>query len=164
MKRIDITRLRKDHKMSQNELARRLSVAQSFMSAIENGRSTLPHDKEHRLREIFADVDMEKYTVDSDAGKDMGPESLTASETNLMTRLLAHFHEHAHSIDDEAHHQEHHERLAALEEQLGNLIGRLTVLLDRNDELSRRNEALTKQVLDLSAENERLRAALNAGK
>ena len=46
MSRFDIARLRKEKGMSQGELASQLQITQSFLSAIENGKSPLPIEKE----------------------------------------------------------------------------------------------------------------------
>ena len=145
MERIDVARIRKAHKMNQFELARRLQVKQSFLSAIENGKSSLPADKREMIGEIFGITDFTPYIIQV-------PEPPAAkisediTETELLSQLLNRFHEHAHKSESaHAHeHHEHHERIEALE--------------TRNDRLALRNEELSDHLDRLRDENEELRA------
>lgn len=88
MPRIDIARLRKDNGMSQNDLAQKLQITQSFLSAIENGKSPLPPEKEARIAEIFGLGSLDDYLIDS-----RQPEALTKnleemSDSEIFGQLL----------------------------------------------------------------------------
>ena len=136
MGRIDIAQLRKSLGLSQSELAQKLQVNQSFLSAIENGRSPLPSDKEARLAEIFPDIDLSEYSMDLD--RDGAKTIDEMSETEMINMFLQRFHSQAHKHDDAHHHQEHHQRIEVLEAQNAELIRQNGKLLDRIDDLMTR--------------------------
>ena len=159
MARIEIARLRKDHGMSQSELAQQLQITQSFLSAIENGKSPLPPEKEARIMELFSMPDLSAYTADSQpaaAAKGLGD----LSEAELIKQLLTRFHENAHSKDSEAHHHDHHERIEALEACNNSLLERNDALLDRNEKLATKNDELRDEIDRLRDEIYRLRSQL----
>lgn len=147
MARLDIARLRKDLNMNQNELAQKLQINQSFLSAIENGRSNLPVEKEERLRELFPSVDLGAYCIDERTAYAAVDD---ASEAELIRQFLTRFHKQAHGSDEATHHHhEHHERINRLEEQLSTLIESNHRLLERNDELSKRYEETCAELMRL---------------
>ena len=136
MPRIDIVRLRKSLGISQQELAQRLQINQSFLSAIENGRSPMPSDKESRLAEIFPDVNLSDFVCEPERDTSKSIDDL--SETEMINLFLQRFHSQAHRHDDSQHHQQHHQRIELLEAQNAELIRQNGLLLDRiNDLLSR---------------------------
>ena len=152
MSRIDIARLRKNFGMSQSELARGLQINQSFLSAIENGRSPLPLEKEEMLMQIFGLDTLEDYVVDE------VPRAVAdLTEGDLIKQLLSRFHAQAHSADNADHHRAHHERIDALDQQLAAMIERLDFLLRHNETLSARNDALSARCDELRDEVDRLR-------
>ena len=152
MSRIDIARLRKNFGMSQSELARGLQINQSFLSAIENGRSPLPLEKEEMLMQIFGLDTLEDYVVDE------VPRAVAdLTEGDLIKQLLSRFHAQAHSADNADHHRAHHERIDALEQQLAAMIERLDFLLRHNETHSARNDALSARCDELRDEVDRLR-------
>lgn len=155
MARIDVARLRKDRGMSQIELAQQLQITQSFLSAIENGKSPLPPEKEARILELFSIGDITPYLIDNQSTQDMPGKGLEAmSDTDLLNQLLSRFHEHAHRKDsDEDHHGQHHDRITVLEE-------RNDMLMARNDSLAAKNDALRDEIDRLRDEIVRLRILL----
>lgn len=135
MPRIDIARLRKERGVSQSELAQQLQITQSFLSAIENGKSPLPPEKEARILEIFNLNDFEGYMIESGITQDPAPKTIAdMSEGDLFNQLLSRFHEHAHKKDAEtvSGHHDHHERIAALESANARLMTRNDSLFERN--------------------------------
>ena len=152
MSRIDIARLRKHYAMSQSELAQHLQINQSFLSAIENGRSPLPVEKEEMLCRIFGLDSLEDYTVDE------APKlSTEMTESDLIKQLLNRFHAQAHSEESAHHHRAHHERIDALEHQLAAMIDRLDFLLRHNEALAARCDELSEEAERLRRENYALR-------
>lgn len=160
MTRIDIPRLRKTRGMSQGELAQLLQIPQSFLSAIENGKSPLPPEKESKLLEIFKLDSFKEFMTGPQAAVADSPTSSFAgmTEGELFNQLLSRFHEHAHRNDQsgESHH-DHHERIAVLEERNDRLMLRNDQLLERNDRLSAENDRLREEIDSLRAEIFRLR-------
>lgn len=136
MSRIDIAQLRKSLGISQNELAQKLQINQSFLSAIENGRSPLPQEKENRLVEIFPDIDLSAFVIDSERDASKNVDDL--SESEMINMFLQRFHSQAHRHDDNKHHLEHHQRIELLEAQNAELIRQNGKLLDRIDDLMKR--------------------------
>ncbi|MDE6301834.1 MAG: helix-turn-helix domain-containing protein [Muribaculaceae bacterium] len=136
MPRIDIAQLRKSLGISQSELAQKLQINQSFLSAIENGRSPLPQEKENRLAEIFPDVDFSEFMMEPERDSAKSIDDL--SETEMINLFLQRFHSQAHRHDDSQHHQQHHQRIELLEAQNAELIRQNGKLLDRLDDLMTR--------------------------
>lgn len=159
MSRLDIARIRKDHGMSQGELAQQLQITQSFLSAIENGKSPLPPEKESRILEIFSLDDPSIYMTETPSQAETGPRPLEdMSEGDLIGQLLNRFHEQAHRKDGmTAHHHEHHDRIAALEEANAALLRHIDSLLERNDRLAADNDALRRRADHLQEEIFRLK-------
>ena len=153
MPRYDITRLRKENGMSQNELAQLLQMTQSFLSAIENGRSPLPIEKEDKLREIFSSATLSDYILDKKDEEDKRVMDMTDSD--LFNQLLNRFHKQAHSTEEEHHHNNHHEKIHTLENQV-------EMLFQRNDSLMQRNDRLAESNDRLREENDRLRSEIDA--
>lgn len=146
MSRFDIARLRKENGMSQRELANQLQMTQSFLSAIENGKSPLPIEKEERLCEIFKLKDLSPFMISKkEDGKDKGMTEMTDSD--LFNQLLNRFHKQAHSSQEDNHHHDHHEKIETLQ-------NKVETLFERNDSLMKRNERL-------SEDNDRLRAQID---
>lgn len=161
MPRIDIARLRKDRSMSQSELARLLQVTQSFLSAIENGKSPLPPEKEGKLLEIFGLNDLSEYTVDVAANPDNSVKKLDdLTDSDLFNQLMSRFHQQAHSREDSHNHRGHHRRIEQLEETLASMMIRNDNLMERNDKLSADNDALRQEVDNLRQELFRLKSIL----
>ena len=152
MARIEISRLRKDHGMSQSELAQHLQITQSFLSAIENGKSPLPPEKEERLLEIFNLKDLHEYTVEN-AASDNSRKVAEMTDSDLFNQLLNRFHQQAHSKEDSHHHHhDHHERIEYLQTQLEAMMERNDRLMNRNESLSDTNDKLREEVDQLRKE------------
>lgn len=163
MGRFDISRLRKEKGMSQRELANLLQITQSFLSAIENGKSPLPVEKEEKLCEIFKLYNLEEYVIpkrDTETKREI--DELT--DTDLFNQLLNRFHRQAHSMEDDHHHHSHHEEIEALKMKINDLFARNDVLfkatqslMQRNDRLSADNDKLRKEIDNYRGEIDHLR-------
>ena len=139
MKKLDLLKLRKAAGLSQKELADRLAVQASFLSAIENGRSRFPDEKLEKLKEIIALDDLEDFMEYEDSEVHaVPPHTHTFDEGDSLTRMLRHIHNLAHKTDDT-------ER------------GRVTDLMDRIDYLSKRNDRLSERLDTMSEKLDFLR-------
>lgn len=149
MSRLDLVKLRKDEGMSQKELAELLSVRQSFLSAIENGRSRLPDEKLERIREVFGLEDLTPYMMEEAAEETVvPPHTHSHDETDSIALLLRHIHAQAHREEGGDH-----GRVAEME-------ARVAALMDRNDRLSNRIDTLRETIDTLREENFRLKEIL----
>ncbi|MCH5242229.1 MAG: helix-turn-helix domain-containing protein [Muribaculaceae bacterium] len=156
MPRYDITRLRKENGMSQNELANHLQITQSFLSAIENGKSPLPIEKEEKLCEVFGLPNLTEYTLDrKPEAEDKKLTDMTDSD--LFNQLLSRFHKQAHSEESEHHHHDHHEKIEELQSKLEMMFNRNDSLMVRNDNLAAENDSLRKEIDKYRQEIESLR-------
>lgn len=156
MPRYDISRLRKENGMSQSELANLLQMTQSFLSAIENGKSPLPIEKEEKLCEIFGLKDLNEYVLDRK--KDSDTKKLTEmTDSDLFNQLLSRFHKQAHSAESEHHHNDHHQKIEDLEQKIDTLFTRNDALMLRNDTLQDDNNRLRAEIDSYRQEIEKLR-------
>ena len=57
----DLKRFRKEHKISQKDLAEALDVAQSFISQIENGKNQMPESMLDKLSALYPTIDFTVY-------------------------------------------------------------------------------------------------------
>lgn len=157
MARYDIARLRKENNMSQSELSNLLQMTQSFLSAIENGKSPLPVEKEERLCEIFGISDLNPYILgrigEADSRK-LGE----MTDSDLFNQLLSRFHKQAHSEEGEHHHHDHHQKIDELEHKVHSLFERNDALMLRNDRLNEDNDRLRAEIDSYRIEIEKLRA------
>ncbi|MCH5229061.1 MAG: helix-turn-helix domain-containing protein [Muribaculaceae bacterium] len=156
MPRFDISRLRKENGMSQGELANLLQITQSFLSAIETGRSPLPIEKEGRLCEIFGITDLNNYILDRQ--QESGEKKLTEmTDSDLFNQLLSRFHKQAHSAESEHHHHDHHHHIDDLQQKLEALYIRNEALMGRIDKLNEDNDRLRMEIDSYREEIENLR-------
>lgn len=156
MPRFDISRLRKENGMSQSELANLLQMTQSFLSAIENGKSPLPIEKEGKLCEVFGLSDLNEYILDSKSATD--EKKLTElTDSDLFNQLLSRFHKQAHSSENEHHHHDHHHQIDDLNQKIDYLFDRNDALMNRNDKLSADNDRLRAEIDNYRREIEKLR-------
>lgn len=156
MPRYDITRLRKDKGMSQGELANQLQITQSFLSAIENGKSPLPIEKEGKLCEVFGLSNLSAYILDKK--QDGDDKKLTEmTDSDLFNQLLSRFHKQAHSEETEHHHHDHHQRIEELQQKVESLFNRNEAMMLRNDALSSANDKLRSEIDTYRQEIEKLR-------
>lgn len=158
MSRIDISRLRKEKGMSQNELSRLLQINQSFLSAIENGKSPLPIEKEEKLRDIFGLETLENYTVKPVSESPSHLNEMTDSD--LFNQLLNRFHQQAHSGEQEHHHHDHHERIEELQKKIDIYFERNNILTERNDRLWEENNRLRTEIDEYRKEIDSLRSQI----
>ena len=149
MNRIDFVRLRKRAGMSQRELADRLQVRPSFLSAIENGRSRMPEEKLEKIKEIFELDNLDAYTIE-ESGENtvVPPHTHPSTQSDSLTELLTRFHDLAHQRGT------HH---AGPDTETTE---RIDFLTKRNDRLSERVDALREEVDALRSENFRLKELL----
>lgn len=155
MPRLELARLRKDHGMSQNELAQQLQITQSFLSAIENGKSPLPPEKEEKLLEIFNLDSLAPYISDLKLPHESSKKMSEMTDSDLFNQLLQRFHQQAHSQEGHHHHHDHHERIEMLQNQVEKLF-------ERNDRLMERNEFLASVNDRLREENDTLRSTADS--
>ena len=156
MPRFDISRLRKEKGMSQSELANLLQMNQSFLSAIENGKSPLPIEKEERLCEIFGLSNLNDYIADK-RNQELDSRLTEMTDSDLFNQLLSRFHKQAHSAETEHHHHDHHQKIEELEQRLEVMFNRNDALMQRNDSLSNDNDRLRKEIDRYREEIENLR-------
>lgn len=149
MKKIDLLKLRKTAGISQKELADKLAVQPSFLSAIENGRSRFPDEKIEKLKEIIGIDDFDNFmTEDSHDVAVVPPHSHAPEETDSLSQLLRHIHNLAHQNDSADRHKEKE------------LYDRIEYLSVRNDKLSDRIDSLREKIDTLLEENLRLKEIL----
>lgn len=149
MSRIDLSRLRKRAKMSQRELADRLQVRPSFLSAIENGKSRLPDEKFEKIKDIFELENLDDYVIDDNSDIVIPPHTHHVADQNeSFTQLLTQFHDLA------------HQRGAVHNASSNNDSERIDFLTRRNDRLSERVDDLRDEVDRLNEENLRLKELL----
>ena len=142
--------------MSQGELASLLQMTQSFLSAIENGKSPLPIEKEERLCEIFGLQSLDAYCISRK--EDAGDRKVTEmTDSDLFNQLLNRFHRQAHSHEGDNHHHDHHIRIEQLQEMVNKLFERNDNLMKRNDRLSEDNDRLRKEIDQYRKEIDNLR-------
>lgn len=145
--------------MSQSELANLLQMTQSFLSAIENGKSPLPIEKEEKLCEIFGISDLNSYMSDRRSegdSKKLGE----MTDSDLFNQLLSRFHKQAHSEESEHHHHDHHQKIEELQQKLDSLFTRNDALMLRNDNLSEDNDRLRAEIDGYRAEIDKLRSEI----
>lgn len=156
MARIEIARLRKEHGMSQSELAQQLQITQSFLSAIENGKSPLPPEKEQRLHEIFAKSDLKDYTLDATGGN--SSKALAAmSDMDLFHQLVTRISQQSQNKDVS---KTMRDRCTQLEEQNHALLQRNDRLMERNEKVDMKLDALRGEIDALRNEVFRLKSIL----
>ena len=149
MKKIDLLKLRKAAGLSQRELADRLMVQPSFLSAIENGRSRFPDEKIEKLKEIVEIDDLDNFLVeDMTDTPTVPPHTHAIDEADSLTQMLRHIHNLAHKTDD-------HDR-----ERENDLLSRIDYLSKRNDRLNEKLDDLRDSVDKLREENFRLKELL----
>ncbi len=147
MYRIDLVKLRKRAGLSQRELAEKLQVRASFLSAIENGKSRLPEEKLEKVKEIFEIDDIEDYVIDPASEQTVPPHTHTSEETDAITALLNHIHDLAHQRNRNNNNDEES-------------LSRIDFLTKRNDRLSERIDDLRDEVDKLRSENLKLKELL----
>lgn len=134
--------------MSQRELADLLQVRPSFLSAIENGRSRLPDEKQEKIKEIFELDALDEYWVEDDSDTVVPPHTHASEEMDTITQLINRFHQLAH--EREKNHGGHD----------ADVTERIEYLERRNDRLSDRIDDLREDVDRLREENLRLKELL----
>ena len=144
--------------MSQSELASQLQMTQSFLSAIENGRSPLPIEKEDKLCEIFNLHNLNGYVVDKKNNTDENKILTEMTDSDLFNQLLNRFHRQAHSEESEHHHHDHHQQIDELQQKIDLLFNRNEALMIRNDKLNEDNDKLRSEIDGYRLEIEKLRA------
>lgn len=156
MPRFDISRLRKENGMSQSELAILLQMTQSFLSAIENGKSPLPIEKEEKLMEVFNLKSLADYIMEP-KNEPEEKKITEMTDSDLFNQLLSRFHKQAHSEESQHHHHDHHQRIEELQKKVDSLFIRNDALMLRNDNLSNDNDRLRAEIDTYRTELEKLR-------
>ncbi len=148
MSRIDLVRLRKRAGMSQRELADRLQVRPSFLSAIENGRSRIPNEKLEKIKDIFELDSLDDYIIDAAEEHAVPPHTHATDQSEALAQLLNHFHDLA------------HQHARSNSGQDADTSERLDFLTRRNDRLSEKVDNLRDEIDRLREENLRLKDLL----
>ena len=71
MGRLDINRIRKEHQLTQKQLAQLTSYPQGFISQIENGKAKCPLAFIEKVRDVFSITDIENYIIEPQPGQDV---------------------------------------------------------------------------------------------
>jgi len=66
MERLDLKRIRKEHKLTQQQLAKKLSYPQGFLSLVENGKKRAPENLVELIKKELKIEDIESYFYLSD--------------------------------------------------------------------------------------------------
>ena len=61
MAKYDLAKFRRDHGLTQKQLAEALNVTQGFLSSVENGRTPFPEERKKDFELKFPEVDLEDY-------------------------------------------------------------------------------------------------------
>lgn len=149
MKKLDLLKLRKAAGLSQKELADRLAVQPSFLSAIENGRSRFPDEKLEKLKEIIALDTLDDFMIEGEPEPSaVPPHTHTHDEADSLSQMLRHIHNLAHKSD------------ASEREKVSDLFARIDYLSKRNDRLTERLDSMSDKLESLREENFRLKELL----
>lgn len=165
----NIARLRKSLGLNQKELAAKLEIKQSFLSAIENGKSPLPADKERKLANLFPGVNLSDFLERNDADSaSEGAHSthrkpVMPSESGMIKELLTYFHSQAHKEKDE-HHELLHMQMNSFQERNDRLTEKNEKLQEKNEALAARIDEMRDELLAVRSENLRLKELLMANK
>lgn len=143
--KIDLAALRKAHHINQQTLADQLDMRQSFLSAIENGKSRLPQNRLARLIEIFGEDELTRYASYTGTPHSGHAQEERLSESDMMAKILRIFHSHEHESDTH-NHELHHKKIDELQERIGRL-------LDRNENLSEKAMTLQERLDLMTAKN-----------
>lgn len=77
MAKYDLARFRREHNLTQKQLAEALSVTQGFLSSVENGRTPFPEERRKDFEKAFPGTDLDEYRSFDDMAeeiKDMNPQ------------------------------------------------------------------------------------------
>lgn len=76
MAKYDLARFRREHNLTQKQLAEALSVTQGFLSSVENGRTPFPEERRKDFERAFPGVVLDDYRSMDDMAeevKEMNP-------------------------------------------------------------------------------------------
>ena len=158
----DVKAIRKHLRLSQKEMSEKLGIRQSFLSAIETGKSPLPADKAQMLRMMLPDNDIDNFTLQSDTATATPHQTVTIlenGETNMFKELLNYFHNQAHREQDE-HHINMHRQLDTMQERIDRLTEKNDALVTKNEQLAAKVESLREELHISKTENLRLKELL----
>ena len=77
MAKYDLARFRREHSLTQKQLAEALSVTQGFLSSVENGRTPFPEERRKDFEKAFPGVNLDEYRSIEDMAeevKEMNPQ------------------------------------------------------------------------------------------
>ncbi len=157
--KIDLAALRKAHRINQQTLADQLDMRQSFLSAIENGKSRLPKNRLGRLLEIFGEEELARYSCSTAAPYSNHSPEEKLSEPDMMAKILRIFHSHEHESDTH-NHELHHKKIDELQERIGRLLDRNESLSEKAMTLQERLDLMTAKNIEAQNEIYRLREIL----
>lgn len=162
----DIRSIRKHLDLSQKEMAAELGIRQSFLSAIENGKSPLPKDKAEIIKGMVKPAKISDFLIETDKndGKNTGRRGVAtplenSGETDMFKELLNYFHTQAHREQDE-HHVNMHKQFDAMQERADRLVEKNDALVSKCELLSAKIESLREELHSAKSENLRLKELL----
>lgn len=71
MARYDLARFRREHNLTQKQLAEALSVTQGFLSSVENGRTPFPEERRKDFEKAFPNVSLDDYRSIDDVAEEV---------------------------------------------------------------------------------------------
>lgn len=71
MARYDLARFRREHCLTQKQLAEALSVTQGFLSSVENGRTPFPEERRKDFEKAFPGVNLNDYRSLDDVAEEV---------------------------------------------------------------------------------------------
>lgn len=91
MARYDLARFRREHCLTQKQLAEALSVTQGFLSSVENGRTPFPEERRKDFEKAFPGVNLDEYRSIEDIAeevKEMPPEQRRGFLANIHRAIV----------------------------------------------------------------------------
>lgn len=71
MARYDLARFRREHCLTQKQLAEALSVTQGFLSSVENGRTPFPEERRKDFEKAFPNLNLDDYRSIDDVAEEV---------------------------------------------------------------------------------------------
>ncbi len=94
MARYDFQRLRKDHGITQKQLADKLNLSQGFLSSVEKMRNPFPDERVQDLISVFPDTDLSEYELsdapnsDNSVGSHNKYADIDINDPSILKQLL----------------------------------------------------------------------------
>lgn len=161
MANYDLARFRREHGLTQRQLADKLNVTQGFMSSVETGRVPFPEERLKDFQAIFPDADLSQYEINeqekaaaqsflermrhSTAALFLMPEGVDEDEVEEIIKEQGEV-EEPNLFDD-----------AVVDRLVPGLREAVRKLLDRADELENANIAYSQKIDEIEDDHEAVR-------